>query len=194
MAATDLVTLAEVKEHLEIIKTDQDSYLATLIERVTGYVEASTRRKLKSRAYTDQLYDGSGTPELRLKEWPVTAVAAISFLDSQTATTWTAQSLTYYTIDKATERTIVFRDGLIFPKDYQNVKLTFTAGYTTLPVELANETLRFLTLLHRLKDKQLEYVDSVSAMGQTTRYINPMRFLEESPIFGRDGYYSRRDL
>lgn len=194
MAATDLVTLAEVKEHLEISDTSQDSYLSTLIERVTGYVEASTGRKLKSRTYTDSLYDGSGTPELRLREWPITAVTGVSFLDSQTATTWTAQSLTYIAIDSATERVIRFRDGLWFPLGFQNVKLTHPAGYTTVPAELASETLRFLTLLHRIKDKQLEYVESVSFQGQTTRFVSPMKFLEESPIFGLNGKYTRRDF
>lgn len=191
MGSYDLVSLAQVKEHLEISNADQDSYLSTLIERVTGYVEARTNRKLYTRTYTDELYDGSGTSVLRLKEWPITSVTAVSFLDSQTSTTWTSQSLTYLVIDKETERSIVFRDGTVFPQDFQNVKLSFVAGFTTLPVQLVGETLRFLTLLHRLKDKQLEYVDSVSAMGQTTRFVNPMKFLEESPIFD---YYARRDF
>jgi uncharacterized phiE125 gp8 family phage protein len=194
MGSYDLVTLAQVKEHLEIVNADQDSYLSTLIERVTGLVEGSTRRKLKSRTYTDELYDGSGTAVLRLKEWPVTSITAISFLDSQTSTTWTSQSLTYAVIDKETERSIVFRDGTPFPRGFQNVKLTFVAGYSTVPAELASETLRFLTLLHRLKDKQLEYVESISALGQTTRFVNPVRFLEDSPIFGLNGLYSRRDF
>lgn len=191
MAATDLITLAEVKEHLEIADTAQDSYLTTLIERVTGYVEAGTSRKLKGRTYTDQLYDGSGTPEMRLREWPITAVTAVSFLDSPTATTWTAQSLTYLVIDGATERTIRFRDSWVFPRGYQNVKLTCAAGYATVPPQLASETLRLLTLLHRLKDKQLEYVESVTFQGQTTRFQSPMKFIEESPIFQS---YARRDF
>jgi uncharacterized phiE125 gp8 family phage protein len=191
MAATDLVTLAQVKEHLEIVNNDQDSYLATLIERVTGMVEARTRRKLYTRTYTDELYDGSGTHVLRLKEWPITSVTAVSFLDSQTATTWTAQSLTYLVMDKETQRTIVFRDGTVFPKDFQNVKLSFVAGLSTVPADLAQETLRFLALLHRAKDKQLENVESVSVMGQTTRFVSPMKFLENSSIFD---YYTRRDF
>lgn len=191
MGATDLLTLAQVKEHLDIVDSDQDSYLATLIERVTGMVEVRTGRKLYTRTYTDELYDGSGTNVLRLKEWPVTSVTAVSFLDSQTATTWTAQSLTYLVIDKETQRSIVFRDGTTFPRDFQNVKLSFVAGLTTVPPQLAQETLRLLTLLHRAKDKQMENVESVTMMGQTTRFVTPQQFLDDSGVFD---YYERKDL
>lgn len=191
MGLYDLVTLAEAKEHLGVFDNDQDFYFSTLIERVTGTVERHTRRKLKTRTYTDELYDGSGTNVLRLKEWPVTSVTAVSFLDSQTSSTWTSQTLTYLVIDQETDRSIVFRDGTTFPRDFQNVKLTFVAGLTTIEPELKLETLRLLMLMHRLKDKQFEAVESVSFQGQTTKFPTVKQFLDESEVLA---YYSRRDF
>ena len=68
-----LTTLANVKEFLGITSTDYDSLLSNLIVRATYSIEKFCQRVLRSDDYR-QFYDGDGSDELVLINYPVTEV------------------------------------------------------------------------------------------------------------------------
>jgi uncharacterized phiE125 gp8 family phage protein len=96
LASWALLTLDEVKEWLEVEDYSSDVLLERLIEATSLAVEALCGRKLASRTYTDELYCGTGTRWLTLREFPVTSVTSIEFLQSVSASgsTWDDQDRT----------------------------------------------------------------------------------------------------
>jgi len=79
-----IVSLAHIKIYLDIDEEDdsQDELLGFIHDGVEGYAKDALKRELESTSYSE-IYDGSGTTELILNEYPVTALAkvSISFAD-----------------------------------------------------------------------------------------------------------------
>ena len=66
-ATTAPVTISEVKDHLVVDHSDDDQYLAGLIDAVVEYLEAVQDRTLVTTTYDlklDRFPDGNGTIEL----------------------------------------------------------------------------------------------------------------------------------
>lgn len=78
VSSTALITLAQAKLYLNITDEDSDRILEALIDRATGFIERYCNRKLKSRAYTREVYVGNGTSRLVLDQYPVSAVGRVS--------------------------------------------------------------------------------------------------------------------
>src|SRR6185503_8264304 len=89
-----LLTMDEAKEYLNLPSGTDEAFLAEVINATTEAVEGYTKRKLASRTYTSSIFDGSGAVYLKLREYPVTAVSAVAFLDTDDPVTWTTQTAT----------------------------------------------------------------------------------------------------
>jgi len=73
-----LTTLDNLKLHLEISASSDDSLLEDLIDKATDMIERETHRLLMSRSYTKEQYNGNGWGDLILRQYPVTAVARLA--------------------------------------------------------------------------------------------------------------------
>lgn len=63
----------------EVTLRIKDEYLVgKLIERATDFIERYCNRKLMSRDYTKEVYDGNGENRMLLNEYPVTQVARLA--------------------------------------------------------------------------------------------------------------------
>ena len=78
LSTSALVTLAKQKCYLGITDEDSDALLEALIERASGFLERYCNRKLKTRAYTREVYYGSGGPNLILDQYPATTISRVS--------------------------------------------------------------------------------------------------------------------
>lgn len=113
-----------------------DGLIVELLNRVAGWFEAQTKRKLKSRAYAAALIDGDGTAVLLLPEFPVTAVASLryaadrGFDSAADLIRFTGSESTYdYALDAASgEATLL--NGDVWPDGVATVRASFTAGLT----------------------------------------------------------------
>lgn len=72
-----LTSTANFKSYIGETSTDYDTLIAALITRATSAIERYCDRTLRSDTYRE-IYDGDGTAELYVNQYPVTNVALIS--------------------------------------------------------------------------------------------------------------------
>ena len=97
-ATTAPVTISEVKDHLVVDHSDDDQYLAGLIDAVVEYLEAVQDRTLVTTTYDlklDRFPDGNGTIELPRS--PLASVSSVKYQDLDDVETTLAASK--YTVD-----------------------------------------------------------------------------------------------
>lgn len=173
LAAWSILTMDEAKEFLGIVGASEDVLVESLVMASTLRCETETARKLVSRTYTDEKYNGTGNASLRLRQYPVTAVSAWNLLTTDAPEAWTPQSLTTYPVVVAepVKDTIVSRNTA-FAWGVMNHQLTYTAGLTSIPEDLKTACRLILMDLWKQKDKVLAGVASQSFNGQSVTYRN----------------------
>jgi hypothetical protein len=126
----DLTTLDAVKSWLSITATADDLLLRRLISAASGFAQQWMNRTIASKVYT-RSFNGNGRPVLTLPDKPITAVSTLSVdgvvipaapvLSPATV----GLSRVGYTFDDHQ----VMLLGFLFSKGFQNVNITYTAGY-----------------------------------------------------------------
>lgn len=161
MSNPTLVTLDDFKTHLGITSDDDDTRLSTVLCGIEQSVKGFCRNDILSAEATEY-YDGTGDGELVLKRRPVTAISTVR-VDANGAygngsnvfgstTEW--EFGTAYTIRSLSE-TSRHNDGIlkslkgrapgwaqlpgigVWPEGVGNIKVTYTAGYSSTPDDLA---------------------------------------------------------
>lgn len=142
------VTLAEVKEHLRIDGTDDDSTLNVYLMAACEYIETATRQQFVSRTYVLTLDSFPAERFIKLPKPPLIEVASIEYTDG--AGSEQTLDAARYTVDTTTRPgRLVLRPGQSWPStdgSAANVRVTFTAGYGTendVP-ELLKQAIKFM--------------------------------------------------
>lgn len=126
-----LMSLADAKEFVgSTDTTDWDSIISGYINAASARFEAETGRSLKSRSWTEY-YDGNGTSELYLNNWPLSSTSITITIDADRAFTSTDDQVTSTDVMLDTELGRVWLDNKTFDSGTQNVKVEYTAGYST---------------------------------------------------------------
>lgn len=122
-----LTTLARAKTFLGVSGDSQDALLIQLINQATGFIERYTKRKLLSQTYTSEVYDGTGTKELVLKNFPVTALSALQEdVNDDNSESWQTVDSDYYFWY---ENGIVKAHSFTFQDKPKKYRVTYVAGY-----------------------------------------------------------------
>lgn len=159
-----IATATEYKTYARISGTGFDSQISLALDASEAAMEKYCGvTDFGSATYTDEAYDGEDEDTVWLANWPVTAVSAVKVRCYSTTVT---QDATTYTF---TRRGRLIRDGsgpgfvytdespeagyysggFVWPRGNQNVLVTYTAGYGTIPADL--------------KQIQFEMVDAIRA-------------------------------
>ena len=168
-----LLTIDEAKEFLEVEGNEEDAEIESLVDAVSFTVEDYTGRKLNSRAYTSELFSGTGTQWLRLREYPVTAVASVDTLSGvgSSGATWQSEDITNLinldAVEADRSRGKLFWRDHAFPLGTANVRITYTAGFTALPPQLKRGVRGVLGWYRRQQDRHAVGVVSRSFSGQS---------------------------
>jgi len=137
LKANALTTLAQAKSHLSISPSDslQDARIEMFINAASEKIERYTNRLLVSQGTIEELQHGRRENILLLKHWPIIAVSEIS-IDYTAAHTAPANVLvaTDYTISDDLNSVLLINST--FPVGFNNVKISYTAGYVTIPSDL----------------------------------------------------------
>jgi uncharacterized phiE125 gp8 family phage protein len=132
-----LTTLATAKSHLSISPSDalQDVRIELMINAASEKIERYTNRTLVSQGTISDLQHGRRENILLLKQWPIIAISEVS-LDYTAAHTDPLNVLpaTDYTISD--DRNCVLLINRTFPVGFNNIKVSYTAGYVTVPSDL----------------------------------------------------------
>lgn len=128
--------------------TGDDERIITLINLITGRIEYWCGRKFKSATYTAEKYDGNGDNYLFLKQYPIISVTEILRDD-------VAIGETAYKIYK--EEGYILKETF-WTHGYQNLKVTYDAGFTTIPPALAEIAIEWVIMLleGRMKDAKVD--------------------------------------
>ena len=155
-----LITSSEYKTYAGIGDTSFDAFLAVAVPAVQDTIESLCGRSeggFESASWTET-FSGAETPCKYLKNWPVTAIASVSFVDADGTTT--ALDSSSYAIDpmgravcmtgsmmgRALMSTTGDFEGYFAPNQtgvrpqflegMKNYTVTYTGGYSTVPARL----------------------------------------------------------
>ena len=132
---TDLITTTEYKAYIGIASTNQDATIKLLIPKVSALTKSICRRTFNdyvSDAKTEVFKGGTLLP---LWEYPVLSVSSVEY-SADFGKTYTALTeFTDWALDTE-EGTIVPLLSTEFPNTVNGYKVTYTAGFETIPEDL----------------------------------------------------------
>lgn len=190
--ANALVTLNAAKAYLKIplAETSKDSHIELLINSASEYLERECDRVLKKVTGIVEYQDGNNTKVIVTKQWPITAVSELK-LDSSGSSAFGAD-----TVVASGDRAITDDDTAILliadrtPRGQRTVKITYDAGYATIPADLQEACLWVVYWKDRIRD--------AGDIGRTTKNKEgeSISYLQDAPKDVRDAIarYKRTDF
>jgi hypothetical protein len=175
-ATNALTTIDAALEYLGVKTTDENRIgkIKQCINGASWYCNSYTKRKLLTRANTDY-YNGGGINTIMLNNYPCTTLTSV-YDDLARAygadTLVDAASLVVMPTDLL--YMIVYDNGT-FMSGMKNVKITYTAGYTTVPYDLEQACLGIVGVYFHHTDEKMLTVQSRSlGDGSVTVDMNRM--------------------
>lgn len=162
MALPDLTTLDAVKTFAGVTSPTTDAVLAQLITGASAFIRTWINRDITAAAYAITR-SGRGEAALLLPEYPVTAVSSVQ-VDGQPIPAAGSFQDNGYRFDD----TQIVLTGFRFSRGAANVTIHFTAGFDTVPADIALACAELVTLKFRTRDK-LE-VSSKTLAGETVSF------------------------
>lgn len=136
-----LTTVADLKESLGIDAgvTSVNNLLIRKINQATDMIEAfcgkNNGQHFASTTYTDEEYDGSGTSQLSLRNRPVITFTSLSERNTtENENSWNTIDTENYFVDSTAG---VVESLFTFNRHWNLYKATYTAGFATIPSDLA---------------------------------------------------------
>ena len=163
MANGDLTTLDAVKGWLKISGSADDAVIVRLISQCSAAVANYTNRSLLSQSYTEK-YDGNSSSVLMLRQSPITAVSCLTLNGVDIAPSPDGILQDGYTFD-ATRLLLINRR---FWRGQQNVAITYTAGYATVPGDVEEAVIEFVSDRLRLASRLGEKTKSLPQGGSVS--------------------------
>jgi hypothetical protein len=175
----DLITLREYKD-MEGIQNPKDDYnLSQLITSVSQLVKTYCGNTFVDFYSTDKVETFTidwNTHLVQLTESPVVSVSAVETRDSVTSSYQAVTSTNYY-LDENTD-TVFYVTGSSYknwPKGPGSVKITYRAGYSSLPSDLKLAVIDLITYYYRD-----EYKERKTLAGATLQ--NPGTSSQDSSV------------
>lgn len=133
--SADLITRENYKTYIGITSTEQDAKIDILVPIVSALA-----RSICARSFTDyvddakiEVYDG-GYPELFMEEYPTISVSSVEASTDYGNTYTTLTEFSDYVIN--TKAASIVYVGGTWPKALNGYRVTYNAGYETIPVDL----------------------------------------------------------
>ena len=166
-----LVVLNDYKTYKKITKTDADSELQFIIDSVNTMVKTFVGHSVIDYYNTPIVESFNIKQEqstIQLNEWPIRTVSLVETRDDYDRPYETISSVEYF-IDKGIDCIFLHGKSVYWNEGYGAVKVTYTAGYATVPADLR---IACLDLVHHYYKE--EYKDrkqiGTAAIENTSRY------------------------
>jgi hypothetical protein len=151
MAFGDLTTLADVKAWLSTgqqgFPPTDDGLLTGLISAASQWIQTWLNRQVVSQDWIE-IRDGTGGQRMVFGAYPVTAVLSV-VVDTLTISPVPAGSQQGFASGYLFSPTVLALRGHCFSRRLQNVALTYTAGYSTVPPDIAQACIELVALRYR---------------------------------------------
>lgn len=159
------ITLEQYKGYASITSPDNDRKLEGLITRAEELVRTYLSRTISSAVFTEEAtLEGA---YIFLKEFPVTAVATVQYWDIDGVLQTIDSTFYRFFKDEGMLELNYDAQSLVYSGKYSvnNVKVTYTAGYTSIPEDIKQVTMDIV----KYYDKS-EYMPVMSANVRTIDY------------------------
>lgn len=159
-AESDLCLLSDVRVWLEMADnvTKYDGALQRLITACSGMMLRYMERLIAQADYRHNM-DGPGSDMLVLPNYPIARVSSIAVDGVAVPTS---------NISHDSKRTIYLDGAYRFARGRNNIALRYTAGYDTVPVDLAQACIDTVALRWRERDRIGQ--SSKGMAGETTTF------------------------
>ena len=160
----DLTTTSAVKSYIGKVDPGDDAVIASLVTAYSQWIRSWTNRDFTVQTY-NLWRSGHGGDTLILPQWPIVSVQSLA-IDGVAATaqaSWGAQGYRF------TDRAIMLGAGGVFCWGANNINVAFTAGYSTVPPDIAQAVNELVALRYKMRDK-LEW-SSKSLAGETVTLV-----------------------
>ena len=189
----DLVTLEEYKVYAGINSTNQDTVITALIPQVSSLVKTICRRTFVDYiddAKTEVFSGGSTNYKYYMQEYPVLSVSSVEYSADYGQTYTSLTEYTDYVVDLEDDSLVALpftEDPLtttVFTKAINGYKVSYYAGYETLPADLKIAILDLVTYylkndgsVHSPKapgtnSVQIEYITTNALPSHIARILN----------------------
>lgn len=125
-----LTTLARFKTFIGLTSAADDTLLTTLINVVSDYVERFCDRRFKQTTYTQEIYDGTGSQQLLLRNYPTDETTGVT-IDERASdnndTSWNQLNSTLYHVDW--NAGLIELVGARFAEVPRKYRITHKSGY-----------------------------------------------------------------
>jgi len=196
VAFGDLTTLADVKAWLQTgqsaFPASDDTLLTRLVTASSQYIQAWLNRQIASADYVETR-DGTGGRRLQFACFPVTAVLSLT-IDGQVVPAATSSSASGYSFS-STQLSVC---GYRFNRGAQNVVVSYTAGFSTTPPEVAQACVELVALRYRERTRigevsrslggaetvayaQKDMSDAIKTLLQRYRLVAPITTIRPAP-------------
>ena len=149
MDATAIITLSDVYEFLSVSGSDDDTLYQNLIDRKT--MEFENWCGLDSFYVYDytEYYDGEGDSYLFVKNFPINSIDEIA---SDSDWVWGTDTVIDSSDYRLVEKNYIAYKSYFNP-GLQNIKITYNAGYSVIPLDLKEALVEEVTrVYHRRKE------------------------------------------
>jgi hypothetical protein len=172
MTYTDLTTLADVKAWLQTgqsaFPTTDDALLSGLITAASEYIQTWLNRRIALTDYTE-IRDGTGGQRLQFACFPVCAVLSLTIDGIAIPPAPPPSPSSGLTAGYLFSQTQLAVRGYYFRQGAQNIIVSYTAGYSTTPPEIAQACIELVTLRYRERTRVGE-VSKALGGGETVSY------------------------
>lgn len=186
----DLITLEEYKAYAGISSTNQDSEIEVLIPIVSKFVKTYCRSGLVDYVNDAKIeYSNGGNTEILLSEYPIISVLGVEYSEDYGQTTTDLVEYTDYVLDLENNKILPLPvsstdNPTVFPRLINGYKISYYAGYETLPEDLKVAVFDLVTYylkndgsVHSPKapgtnSVQIEYITSTSLPAHIARVLN----------------------
>lgn len=132
LADNALITLEDLQVYMRDESEDNEDIFALLINAVSSVFDQYTNRNLKQVAYEEKLFDGNGQVKFFLPDYPIAIGEEDDFI----------VVLNDVELELDVDYCLYAESGYIkkmsgyWTEGSQNLNITYTAGYATVPMDL----------------------------------------------------------